>query len=249
MNDIRVSIVLPVYNGSLYLPHQLDSIIPMLGNNDEVVISYDKSIDNTLDIVKEYAKKDTRIKVFINEGKRGVWSNSINALKHVRGKFIFACDQDDEWFNNKIDVALTEFDNSEVLAVVHDGYVCDANLNIIPPTICKRCNTNDGLINNYIHNSITGCCLAYRKELVDVLLETPFIPDAADQWVGMCAIILGRLIINNSILIKHRIHEANYTPKNKRKLTTIIHDRLSLLCNIIWLYINKRRYQKRIKYM
>lgn len=96
MSDIRVSVIMPVYNGALYLAHQLDSIIPMLAENDEIIISYDKSTDDTLKIAKEYAKKDSRIRLFINRGEGGVWPNSLNALKRVRGKYIIPSDQDDE---------------------------------------------------------------------------------------------------------------------------------------------------------
>lgn len=243
MESIRVSVMIPAYNGGKFLAHQIDSIIPMLGKSDEIVISVDKSTDDTLQIAREYSNIDKRIHVFLNNGKRGVWSNSMNALKHVRGEYIFPCDQDDEWINDKIDVVMKHFDDESVLAVVHDGYVCDSELNVIGDTISKRLSTNDSLFDNFRHNTISGCCYAFRRSLINVLLDTPLTPDAADQWNGMSALILGKLDIDKNILVKHRIHENNYTPKTKRKLSKRLYGRVCLVINIIWLVLNKKKYR------
>lgn len=246
MDKTRVSVIIPAYNGGKYLSHQIDSILPMLKEHDEIVISVDKSTDNTLEIAKGYRSRDNRIKVFLNNGERGVWSNSINGLRHAKGKFVFPCDQDDEWINNKIDVIMRDFENNEILAVVHDGFVCDAELNVIGDTISNRLSTNDSLFKNFRHNTISGCCYAFRRELINVLLDTPLTPDAADQWSGITAIILGKLEIDKNILIKHRIHENNYTPKVKRKMSKRIYGRICLLINVVWLILNKRKYKKDI---
>jgi len=243
MNEIRVSIILPVYNGALYLAHQLDSIIPMLAKNDEIVISYDQSTDDTLKIVKEYELKNSRISVFINNGERGVWQNSINALNHARGKYILPCDQDDEWINNKINIMVSALENSGAVVATHDGYVCDANLNIIPPSIFDRCNTNGSLVRNFLKNSVSGCCLAYRSEIKGIFSNTPFTPDASDQWAALGAIVIGKLEIVHDKLIKHRIHDSNYTPKRKRKMRTILWGRFLLTCNLVWLLFHRKEYQ------
>lgn len=242
MSDIRVSVIMPVYNGALYLAHQLDSIIPMLAENDEIIISYDKSTDDTLKIAKEYAKKDSRIRLFINRGEGGVWPNSLNALKRVRGKYIIPSDQDDEWINDKINVIVSAFNNKKVMAVLHDGYVCDKDLNIIMPTILDREKTSNSWVKNFIKSSVAGCCLAYRSEFVKVFLKTPIMPDAADQWAAISAMILGKVRIIKPILTKHRIHENNFTPKYKRKLSVKLKGRLFLAIDILWLFINKRRF-------
>ena len=47
---IRASVAMAVYNGEKYIEEQLDSILEMLGENDEIVISYDESTDKTYEI-------------------------------------------------------------------------------------------------------------------------------------------------------------------------------------------------------
>ncbi len=50
--------------GGRYLREQLDSILSQLSAEDEVIISDDGSVDDTWDILTEYAEKDRRIKLF-----------------------------------------------------------------------------------------------------------------------------------------------------------------------------------------
>ena len=51
---IRVSVAMVTYNGASYLRQQLDSILPQLGEQDELVISDDGSKDGTCSILQEY---------------------------------------------------------------------------------------------------------------------------------------------------------------------------------------------------
>ena len=71
-----------VYNGEKYIEEQIDSILDMMEENDELIISYDKSQDRTLDIIKAYEAKDKRVKVVYDDG-RSVESNFNNAVKIV----------------------------------------------------------------------------------------------------------------------------------------------------------------------
>lgn len=55
--------------------------------NDEIIVSDDYSTDNTLTIIRSF--NDFRIKIFMNQGKRGVVNNFGNALKYASGDYIF----------------------------------------------------------------------------------------------------------------------------------------------------------------
>ena len=61
---MKLSICIATYNGGSYIKEQIDSILPQIGKNDEIIISDDSSIDNTLDIIKSF--NDERIKIFPN---------------------------------------------------------------------------------------------------------------------------------------------------------------------------------------
>ena len=64
----KVTIALPTYNGERYLKEQLDSILNQTYKDFNLIISDDCSTNKeTIQILKEYEKKDERIKVFYQE--------------------------------------------------------------------------------------------------------------------------------------------------------------------------------------
>ena len=88
------------YNGAKYIKEQLDSIIPQLREDDELIVSDDASKDDTLKIVESY--NDPRIKIFHNEN-HGVAHNFENAMREATGDLIYFADQDDVWLPGKLD--------------------------------------------------------------------------------------------------------------------------------------------------
>ncbi|MDD6404769.1 MAG: glycosyltransferase, partial [Clostridiales bacterium] len=67
---VDVSIVLPVYNAEEYIEHCLDMITGQSLEDIEIICVDDGSKDNSLSIIKEYSRKDSRIKV-IEEANAG----------------------------------------------------------------------------------------------------------------------------------------------------------------------------------
>ena len=97
---MSISIAMATYNGEKYIKDQLDSILVQLGKDDEIIISDDKSTDQTTEIIKKYIKEDSRIKLL--EGpQKGFVKNFENALLNCSNEIIFLCDQDDIWLENK----------------------------------------------------------------------------------------------------------------------------------------------------
>ena len=67
---VKFSIIIPVYNVAEYLKECLNSVINQTYKNLEIICINDCSEDNSLEILKEYAEKDERIKI-INKSARG----------------------------------------------------------------------------------------------------------------------------------------------------------------------------------
>lgn len=63
----HVAILMATYNGSKYLPHQIDSILKQHYTNWTLYVQDDLSTDNTPEILADYAKRDARIKVVDNQ--------------------------------------------------------------------------------------------------------------------------------------------------------------------------------------
>ena len=90
-NDIKyipkVSVVIPVYNVELYLRQCLDSILNQSLKEIEIICVDDGSVDNSLNILKEYAKKDNRITI-LTQKNAGSGKARNNALDVSRGEFV-----------------------------------------------------------------------------------------------------------------------------------------------------------------
>ena len=102
-----ISVCIATFNGEKYIKEQIESIIPQLAENDEIIISDDKSSDNTVSVVKSLMSPFVHI--FINEGEHGYTPNFENALKYAKGEYIFLCDQDDVWYPNKVRMCMELF--------------------------------------------------------------------------------------------------------------------------------------------
>lgn len=91
---ILFSIIVPVYNVEKHLSKCLDSIINQTYKNIEIICVNDGSNDNSLNILEQYAEKDSRIKI-INQENGGVASARNAGIKASSGEYIWFIDSDD----------------------------------------------------------------------------------------------------------------------------------------------------------
>jgi glycosyltransferase involved in cell wall biosynthesis len=238
--SIRASVAMAVYNGEKFLQQQIDSIIEQLGASDELVISVDPSDDNSKEVALEYAK-DSRVRVFDGPG-RGAIKNFENALRHVKGEYIFLSDQDDVWDKNKISEMLSALAGQNVYAAVHDAYVTDEDLKIISETFFEI-SFYPGIIKNIIKNRYIGCCMAFKREVLQHALPFPGNLPMHDQWIGIIARKLGEVVFVPKPLIYYRRHQGTVTGQEKAGIIK----KLKWRTSIIWaiLSVNTRKRDKR----
>ena len=165
-----ISVCIATYNGETYLREQLDSILPQLDKDDEVIISDDGSTDSTIHLISGLG--DCRIRVVQNEGKKGCIHNFENALKHAKGDYIFLSDQDDIWAPNKVQKFMQALAVSD--CVVSDASVVDTNKNVIEESFYKCNNNHKGkLYNLLVSNNYLGCCMAFHKRILTKAFPFP----------------------------------------------------------------------------
>ena len=111
----KVSVIIPVYNVEKYLRECLDSVINQTLKDIEIICIDDGSTDNSLSILKEYAKKDKRIKV-INQENKGLSGARNTGIENATGEFIGFVDSDDwidsNFYENLYNTAITT--NSDI---------------------------------------------------------------------------------------------------------------------------------------
>lgn len=101
----KVSVIVPVYNAEVYLSHCLESIINQSYKEIEIICINDGSRDGSLRILKNYAKKDSRI-IVIDQKNTGVSGARNAGLNKAAGEFIAFVDSDDYIHPEMIEVSL-----------------------------------------------------------------------------------------------------------------------------------------------
>lgn len=102
INENLVSIITPTYNSNKFLKETLDSIIAQTYKNWELIITDDGSTDNTLLILEEYSKKESRINFYKSASNLGSGLARNNSIKIAKGRYITFIDSDDIWLPNKL---------------------------------------------------------------------------------------------------------------------------------------------------
>lgn len=92
--NIRISIIIPVYNAEKYLSETLDSILNQTFTDFEVIAVNDGSTDSSLDILKLYKNKDKRIRI-IDKKNSGVSDARNTGIKNATGEYVCFVDADD----------------------------------------------------------------------------------------------------------------------------------------------------------
>jgi glycosyltransferase involved in cell wall biosynthesis len=91
----KISICIPTYNGAVYLPQCLDSVISQSFSDFEILIVDDQSTDESLHIAQDYAIRDSRIRVIQNEKNLGLVGNWNHCIDLAQGEWIKFVFQDD----------------------------------------------------------------------------------------------------------------------------------------------------------
>lgn len=229
-----ISVCMATYNGEKYLREQVDSILAQLNEKDELVVSDDGSTDNTIEILKSY--NDSRIKIFHNKSRHGVNGNFENTLLNAIGEYIFLSDQDDVWLPNKVEICMQAMKKKD--CVLHDCYVTNQKLDIISQSIFKDNNVRVGVLHNIVKNGFTGCCMAFKRNVLSEILPFPVKSKFYhDQWIGLKSTLKFSVAYIDIPLILFRRHSSNSSTasgKSLMNLTSKIYYRFQLCKALIF---------------
>lgn len=124
-NGPAVSVVIPAYNVEKYLGSCLDSVLQQRVYNIEIICVEDGSSDATLDIIREYCKRDNRVKMINYAGNKGTAYARNRGLEAAVGKYVYFLDADD-LVKPEIFSALIEYaDRNETDCIYFDSELQD----------------------------------------------------------------------------------------------------------------------------
>ena len=224
---MRRSVAMATYNGGAYIREQLDSVRAQLAPDDEIIVSDDGSTDDTRAIVETLAAEDPRIR--LTDGpKQGLIRNFEHALSLCTGEIVFLCDQDDVWLPGKAEACTAALTQPGVWLVLHDAHITDGEGVRLHDSFFAWRGVRGGVVPNYLKNSFIGCCMAFRRELLDAALPFPEGIPMHDQWLGMLAMKRGKVVFLREPLLDYRRHGGNASADRHGTVSSMIRNRYRL---------------------
>lgn len=181
-----ISVCIATYNGSPFILTQLRSILPQLGQDDEIIVSDDGSSDDT--VPKVQSLNDERIHIVKGPGLGSPIPNFENALRHAKGDYIFLSDQDDKWIDGKVRISLKPLQAGTCDCVVTDCAVTDEALRVTHPSFYMHNHTRPNRYYNLlVKNGYIGGCMAFTRRVLNECLPFPADTPMHDLWIGNVA--------------------------------------------------------------
>jgi glycosyltransferase involved in cell wall biosynthesis len=223
----NVSVCLATYNGAAYLADQVSSILDQLIDGDELIIADDGSTDGTAEVLLRYGPA-VRVVGFDRVG--GVVQNFERILASARCELIILSDQDDVWLPGRVELIRESLQQCDL--VVLNGEVVDADLNPRGMTVFEAVKVRRGFLRNLLKNSFIGCCMAFRREVLDRVLPFPALVPWHDWYIGLVAELYFRVRRVDVITLLYRRHGANVSTtgeRSKNSFLKVIVMRLAIL--------------------
>ncbi len=122
-NNIRVSVIIPVYNAERFLRDTLDSIRNQTLDNIEIICVDDGSTDSSVEIIKEYQSLDSRIRLlFQKEESKGAALARNMGVRHANGKYLSILDADDLFRKDMLEVLSQRMEETRAEVAICNMY-------------------------------------------------------------------------------------------------------------------------------
>lgn len=118
----KISVIVPVYNSEKVIKRCVDSILKQTYSDFELILINDGSKDKSIDILKDYEKKDLRIRVIDNENN-GVSETRNIGINEAKGDYIQFVDSDDYIDENMLKESLEQLEKNSVDIIMNGIYL------------------------------------------------------------------------------------------------------------------------------
>ena len=157
----RVSVLMPAYNSEKYVGAAIESILNQTFTDFEFIIINDGSTDSTAKIVRDYAKRDNRIKFIDNKKNRGIAKIRNQLLDVANGTYIAFQDSDDISLADRLEKQVRYLDTHKNITVVGGG------MKTFPQQQLITAPENPKILDFYWANSVFNPTVMIRKSDID----------------------------------------------------------------------------------
>jgi rhamnosyltransferase len=221
--EVRVAIVMSTYAGEGYLEAQLASLQRQSFTEWTLLVRDDGSPDATVALLERYAMEDPRIRLVRDEttrlGAPASFGVLLQAAYDVGAEYVFTCDQDDVWLEDKLESLLAlvhdaEGDGGDRLPALaySDLRVVGEDLEPLGDSFMERQRIShpvaDPLPVLLAQNTVTGCAMVVNRPLLRTALPMPEVA-MHDWWLAQVAAAVGVLAYLPRPTVLYRQHAAN----------------------------------------
>lgn len=211
--NLKISVVMSVYNGEKYLREAIESILNQTFRDFEFIIIDDGSTDRSLEIIKEFEQKDNRIKIISRKNKGLIYSLN-EGIKLARGEYIARMDADDISKINRLEkqIKYMQENDLDICGSWAEGIDTLGNkikdLNYSPDI--NKIKTFTLLHNSFIHSSVM-----FKKDIFEkVGGYKKFFKHIEDYELWTRIVFKYRAGNIPEALIRYRLHDEQITKKN-----------------------------------
>jgi glycosyltransferase involved in cell wall biosynthesis len=203
-----VGVLLPTYNGSLFLEDQLLSIRSQIGVVVRVYVNDDGSTDTTAQIIEKFISSNLIYKSFSSNRIGSTQAFFKLLLEAKNEKYIAFCDQDDIWDPEKLQksIEILESENSQMVFTSRK-YIDAQGLTIGTSPVIRR---SPGFRNALVENIAFGNTQLIGSDAIKLILRLGTVPvKHFDAWVYLIVSAVYKISFLDLPLTKYRIHEEN----------------------------------------
>jgi len=217
---LLISVLIDNYNYDKFLSECIESVLNQTYQNFEIIIVDDGSKDKSKDIIKEYAKKDNRIKPIFK--KNGGQASAFNeGIKYCNGEIISFLDSDDKFKPNKLEEVLKAYKQGYNYIINHYKLIGDINYNNAPYYPYGGYNQFLVYYLSFFAGSTTSN-ITISKKLADYIFpikREDFFRVRADDVIVFAASFKEKMFFIDKELTEYRIHGENLFACNYKKIT------------------------------
>lgn len=209
-----LDVIVPCYNVETYIAEALESLLNQTFQNFEIIVVDDASSDNTYTIVKGFAERDNRIKLFSNEKNKGVAYTRNIGLALCNKKYIAYMDADDKSDCQRFELQIDFLENHSDIGAVSAGYKeIDIYGNEIGRAFVREYKP-DEIKGNLLFSDIFYNAIAMfrRNIVVENDLRYCIEDKTAEDYRFWCKFSnYSKMYVMNSVLYEYRRREAGLT--------------------------------------
>lgn len=212
---MKVNILMSTYNGQQFLAEQIRSIQEQTFSDWTLLIRDDGSSDRTKDLLHDFARQDSRIRLIdVEEQKNlGVIKSFHRLVQYEKADYYFFSDQDDVWLPDKLEVSLQEarfYPTDQPLMVYMDLTVVNQDLQVMTESMIRSQShhANTELVQELTENTVTGGVAMINHALAELWSGTEDIL-MHDWYLALLASALGKLVFIDKPGELYRQHADN----------------------------------------